>query len=161
MAAVTLEGFVREAVSGDGGGSRPANSLRYVWPPHYSYCRHSTSRRPPSLRLWPRRVGSARLAQEAEERRCYRRLIKTPDRISERPPRGGLSICAVCCGASGANGTSRHSRRCQSLSPIGPRADKFGLWRGAVCELLDPTATLAVHCGNGFDAGLAPIEVFV
>jgi hypothetical protein len=25
----------------------------------------------------------------------------------------------------------------------------------------DPTATLAVHCGNGFDAGLAPIEVLV
>jgi hypothetical protein len=23
-----------------------------------------------------------------------RRLIKTPDRISERPPRGGLSVCA-------------------------------------------------------------------
>src|SRR5450631_2013322 len=33
------------------------------------------------------------------------RLIKTPDRISERPPRGGLSVCAVCCAASVANGT--------------------------------------------------------
>jgi hypothetical protein len=31
-------------------------------------------------------------AQEADDR-CYRsRLIKTPDRISERPPRGGLSV---------------------------------------------------------------------
>jgi SAM-dependent methyltransferase len=38
------------------------------------------------------RIGSARLAQEAEERRCCRsRLIKIPDRISERPPRGGLA----------------------------------------------------------------------
>ena len=33
-------------------------------------------------------------AQEADDR-CYRsRLIKTPDRISEGPPRGGLSFCA-------------------------------------------------------------------
>jgi len=32
------------------------------------------------------RVGSARLAQEAQERNY---LIKTPDWISERPPRGG------------------------------------------------------------------------
>ena len=31
------------------------------------------------------------LAREAEKRRCYRSLIETPDRISERPPRGGLS----------------------------------------------------------------------
>jgi hypothetical protein len=34
----------------------------------------------PSLRQRPRRIGSARLAQEAEER-CTSRLIKTPDRI--------------------------------------------------------------------------------
>jgi hypothetical protein len=33
--------------------------------------------------------------EEEEERRGYRsRLIKTTDRISERPPRGGLSISA-------------------------------------------------------------------
>ena len=38
----------------------------------------------------PRRPWSARLAQEAEES-CYCHLIKTPDRISEGPPRGGLS----------------------------------------------------------------------
>jgi hypothetical protein len=25
----------------------------------------------------------------------------------------------------------------------------------------DPTATLAVHCGNGFDAGFSPIKVLV
>ena len=25
----------------------------------------------------------------------------------------------------------------------------------------DPSATLAVHCGNGFDAGLSPIKVLV
>ena len=37
---------------------------------------------------------SARLAQEAEER-CYRSLIKTPNRISEGPPRGGLSVLSV------------------------------------------------------------------
>jgi len=25
----------------------------------------------------------------------------------------------------------------------------------------DPTATLAVHCGNGFDAGFSPTKVLV
>jgi hypothetical protein len=38
-------------------------------------------------------IGSVRLAQEAESRRSC--LIKTPDRISERPPRGGLSVSAA------------------------------------------------------------------
>jgi hypothetical protein len=32
------------------------------------------------------------LAHEAEDRCRTRSLIKTPDRISERPPRGGLSV---------------------------------------------------------------------
>ena len=49
----------------------------------------------PALRHRPRRIGSARLAQEAEG---ARRLIKTPDRISERPPRGGLSVFARLAG---------------------------------------------------------------
>ena len=44
--------------------------------------------------LRARTLTRARLAQEAEDRSCYRSLIKTPDRISERPPRGGLSLCA-------------------------------------------------------------------
>jgi hypothetical protein len=40
-------------------------------------------------------AGSARLAQETEERCCTRsRLIKTPDRISEKPQRGGFSFGA-------------------------------------------------------------------
>ena len=54
--------------------------------------RNAAPCRPPALRHRPRRVGSARLAQEAEERCSRSRLIKTPDRISERPPRGGLSV---------------------------------------------------------------------
>jgi hypothetical protein len=52
---------------------------------------HPTAICPPALRHRPRRVGSARLAQEAEERRT-RSLIKTPNRISERPSRDGLSF---------------------------------------------------------------------
>ena len=36
---------------------------------------------------------SARLAQEAEG---ASRLMETPDRISERPPRGGLSVLVNC-----------------------------------------------------------------
>jgi hypothetical protein len=44
-----------------------------------------------------KRTWSARLAQEAEERCCYRsRLIKTPDRISDRPPREAVFLfCTV------------------------------------------------------------------
>jgi hypothetical protein len=35
------------------------------------------------------------MAQEAEDARCYRNdIIKTPQGISEGPPRGGLSFCA-------------------------------------------------------------------
>jgi hypothetical protein len=30
---------------------------------------------------------------------------------------------------------------------------------GAVMRAIDPSATLAVHCGNGFDAGFSPIKV--
>jgi hypothetical protein len=26
------------------------------------------------------------------------------------------------------------------------------------CAAFDPTATLAVHCGNGFDAGFSPLS---
>jgi hypothetical protein len=28
----------------------------------------------------------------------------------------------------------------------------------AVRSVFDPTATLAVHCGNGFDAGFSPYQ---
>ena len=46
---------------------------------------HAAPRRSPALRHGPRRIRSARLAQEAEGRRCYHgRLIK--HLISERPP---------------------------------------------------------------------------
>jgi hypothetical protein len=30
---------------------------------------------------------------------------------------------------------------------------------GAVMRAFDPSVTLAVHCGNGFDAGFSPIKV--
>jgi len=52
--------------------------------------------RRPGLKRLVVHARSAWLAQEAEERCCYRSLIKTPDRNSEGPPRGGLSIFAVC-----------------------------------------------------------------
>ncbi len=38
--------------------------------------------------------------------RCWRSLIKTSDRISERPPRGGLSVCAYALIQSDNRGTS-------------------------------------------------------
>jgi hypothetical protein len=31
--------------------------------------------------------------------------------------------------------------------------------RKAATSVFDPTATLAVHCGNGFDANFSPINV--
>ena len=45
--------------------------------------------------------GSVRLAKEAEDRFRSRGclIIKTPDRTSERPPRGGLLYMRLCCGA--------------------------------------------------------------
>jgi hypothetical protein len=44
------------------------------------------------------------------------------------------------------------------MSLLGQQRTKVGLNGPAA---IDPTATLDVHCGNGFDAGLAPIEVLV
>jgi PAS domain-containing protein len=72
----------------------------------FGYLCQRIARRSPALRLRPRRVGSARLAQEAEERCCYRSLTKTPELISERPPRGGLSLCA------------EHDRQLGGVSPL-------------------------------------------
>jgi hypothetical protein len=39
--------------------------------------------------------------------------------------------------------------------------DKSGHWWILACDGLsafDPTATLTVHCGNGFDAGFSPYQ---
>jgi hypothetical protein len=61
------------------------------------------------------RVGPAWLVEEAEERRCcwYSSLIKTPDRISEGLPRGGLSFCA------------QRSREASGLPTIGSQCEAF------------------------------------
>jgi hypothetical protein len=37
-------------------------------------------------------------------------------------------------------------------------ADKVGFWPGNRLSAYDPQATLAVHCGNGFDAGFSPYQ---
>jgi hypothetical protein len=38
------------------------------------------------------------------------------------------------------------------------KADKGGFWRVGVLSAYDPTATLAVHCGNRFDASFSPYQ---
>ena len=37
-------------------------------------------------------------------------------------------------------------------------ADKSGFWPRDGLSAFDPTATLAVRCGNGFDAGFSPYQ---
>jgi hypothetical protein len=63
---------------------------------------------PAALPLFCRRSRPRRVActtQETQECCCScGRLIKTSNRILERPPRGGLSVCAACCDASVATG---------------------------------------------------------
>jgi hypothetical protein len=69
---------------------------------HDRFDRYASSRRSPVVRHRPRRLESARLTQESEERRCDRnRLIKIPDRISERRPHAlaVFAFCADCCTA--------------------------------------------------------------
>jgi hypothetical protein len=60
-----------------------------------------------------------------------------------------------------ASGTSRHSPHRNVFGRYrinnGQRAARGPNWSAA----FDPSATLAVHCGNGFFAGLAPIKVLV
>jgi hypothetical protein len=74
---------------------------------------------------------------------AYRsRLIKTPDRISERPPRGGLSVCA---------GHFAFVR-------FWTKADIRLILAGGGLSAYDPTATLAAHCGNRFGAVFSPYQ---
>ena len=42
------------------------------------------------------------------------------------------------------------------LSPLSGVERKLDF--GAVRSVFDPTATFAVHCGNGFDADITPIK---
>ena len=37
-------------------------------------------------------------------------------------------------------------------------ADKVAFWPGDGLSANDPKRTLAVHCGNGFDAGFSPYQ---
>jgi hypothetical protein len=54
------------------------------------------SRHPPTVRVRSRCVGSARPAQEAEERCRYRsRLIETPNLFSESPPQLAVFLFAL------------------------------------------------------------------
>ena len=45
------------------------------------------------------------------------------------------------------------------LPAIGVIADKGGFLARDGLSAFDPTATLAVHCGNGFDAGFSPYQI--
>ena len=52
------------------------------------------------------------------------------------------------------SGQSNRTRVCLLLDQSGQRSilARDGL------SVFDPTATLAVHCGNGFDAGFSPYQ---
>jgi hypothetical protein len=69
---------------------------------------------------------------------------------------GGLK--ALDWTAMVANGTSLHSMRRKSLIAIGCIADKQGQLALHASAAVDPTATLALHCGNGFDARFSPYQ---
>ena len=78
---------------------------RILWlrrKPHHQPCSHPASRGSAALRRWSWYVGANCRAQKAEGHWYRRRLIKTPNRISERPPRGGLSVC-VCISVAPAS----------------------------------------------------------
>jgi hypothetical protein len=57
-----------------------------------------------------------------------------------------------------ANGTSRHSPHRNIFGRY--RTNNGQRWISARVgyDAIDPTATLAVHCGNGFDAGFDPYQ---
>jgi hypothetical protein len=46
------------------------------------------------------------------------------------------------------------------MSAIGQSGQRWILARDGL-SAFDPTATLAVHCGNGFDADFSPIKVIL
>jgi hypothetical protein len=54
-----------------------------------------------------------------------------------------------------------HKADIRGIATFCPLLDKSGQWSAPVLNGLvanDPTATLAVHCGNGFDAGFSPYQ---
>jgi hypothetical protein len=54
-----------------------------------------------------------------------------------------------------------HKADIRGTATFCPLSDKNGHCRILACDGLsafDPTATLAVHCGNGFDAGFSPYQ---
>ena len=53
------------------------------------------------------------------------------------------------------SGQSNCARVCPLLDQ---QRTKVGILAGDGLSANDPTATLAVHCGNGFDAGFSPYQ---
>jgi len=82
----------------------------------------------------------------------------------ERERADGFTV-SVLAGET-ALGWTGFARRCARLCrftvpPLSPLLDYFGLdtTPAAYASVaIDPTATLAVHCGNGFDAGFSPYQ---
>jgi hypothetical protein len=60
-----------------------------------------------------------------------------------------------------ACGTKQRKPRRQFMSAFGGVAEVHGRTASVAFDANDPTATLAVHRSNGFDADLSPIKVLV
>jgi hypothetical protein len=56
-----------------------------------------------------------------------------------------MALTVIRCGA-------------RNSAAIGGTADKTGLAAAGGSIENDPSATLAAHCGNGFDAGFSPYQ---
>jgi hypothetical protein len=72
---------------------------------------------------------------------------------------GGLSFCADYAAVhESAYGTKRTIAAPQHFVRFRTIADKRTILACDGLSANDPSATLAVHCGNGFDAGFSPYQ---
>ena len=47
---------------------------------------------------------------------------------------------------------------CARVCPLSDKSGQNSILAGGGLSAYDPSATLAVHCGNGFDAGFSPYQ---
>jgi hypothetical protein len=65
-----------------------------------------------------------------------------------------IAAVALRCPLLALSGQSNRARVCPLLDQQQTKSDFFH----NSLSVNDPTATLAVHCGNGFDAGFSPYQ---
>ena len=69
---------------------------------------------------------------------------------------GATSSAQPICSGGCLLMTLSEQSSCARVCPLTDQSGQRSILAGAGLSANDPSATLAVHCGNGFDAGFGP-----